>query len=73
MDLILNSYLTVSTLIAKCHKDERGVISLEYAAMGALLLIAIVGALTVFNQGLNDLIRGIGAWLTGTAGNLPTP
>jgi pilus assembly protein Flp/PilA len=49
-------------------KSEDGVTSIEYALLGSLIFLVIIGGVTLFGQRLNALFDHIAAELAGAIG-----
>ena len=63
--------------VARALSNRRGVAALEYGLVAALVAVVVIGAMSRFGTGLNDVMGDIGARLSSesnkiTAASSPT-
>lgn len=62
---MLTVWTYVSSRLAALKRDERGVSALEYGAIAALILVAIIGALNTIGGSLTETFDRVASVLRG--------
>lgn len=62
---MLKLYVVLSNLRARLRSDDRGVTSLEYALLAALIGVVIIGAVTMLGRSLGGLFTGLAGFFRG--------
>jgi pilus assembly protein Flp/PilA len=52
-------FVSLSNRLAQLRSDERGVTSVEYGLMVALIAVVIIGAVTLLGNNLNGLFNTV--------------
>jgi Flp pilus assembly pilin Flp len=58
----------MKNLIRRFVSEEAGLESVEYAVLGSLIILAIIGAVLILGENVRDVFTGIGT----EVGGLPT-
>jgi len=56
---MVKQYVRMTNLVARLRSDDRGVTSVEYGIMVALVAIAIIAAVTAMAGGLSGLFNKV--------------
>jgi pilus assembly protein Flp/PilA len=56
---MLKHFMSVTQLAARLRADDRGVTSVEYGLMVALIAIVIIGAVTLLGTNLSNLFNQV--------------
>ncbi len=58
---MLKHFVALNNRLAQLRSDDRGVTSVEYGLMVALIAVVIIGAVTLLGTNLRDLFNQVAA------------